>query len=318
MLQLIESLPAPWRDAVLGALVGDALGVPHEFKPGHAVPSLNNIHMVMPADYPKTYGRIPYGVWSDDGSQMLGLLEALKQSEGQYRCSGFLGNLLGWYNHGCFQAGGIVFDCGGQTRAALDCHEAGREVLVRDPEHCGNGSLMRVLPVAALPDAYGVSKEQAISIAMAQSCLTHPHWIGQVCCALYVELCWLLQEGWPTQPSTVHGAGEMLRSRNILPPDGTRALAKVLSHGSQNLPNGSGYVVSTLWAAVWALSHGRTLSEVVRRAITLGDDTDTIACVAGGLAGLVYGFDPLARSWMGQMTFEVPALPVGKVATEFC
>lgn len=307
MLQLIESLPSPWRDAVLGALIGDALGVPHEFKAGHVVPTMSQIHMVMPAGYPKTYDRIPYGTWSDDGSQLLGLLEALHHGKGQYQRSRFLANLQSWLKHGWFQAGGIVFDCGGQTRAALASHDAGEELLGFSQEHCGNGSLMRVLPVAAMPDAYGVSKDMAISIAIDQSCVTHPQWVGQVCCALYVELCWLLQEDWPAAQSTVHGAGEVLRDRKILPPEGIKALAKVLAHGSQNLPTGSGYVVNTLWAAVWALSQGKSLSEVVRRAISLGDDTDTIACVAGGLAVLVYGIDPLARSWSQQMTYAAPA-----------
>jgi len=75
MRQLLDNLPERWRTAVQGALLGDALGVPHEFKPGHELPPSAAIQMVMPEAYQKTYTAIRCGTWSDDGSQLLALLE---------------------------------------------------------------------------------------------------------------------------------------------------------------------------------------------------------------------------------------------------
>lgn len=68
---------------ILGALLGDALGCPHEFKPGHSIPAAADINMAMLKDYSKTYPAIPYGTWSDDGSQLLCLLQTLADHKGE-------------------------------------------------------------------------------------------------------------------------------------------------------------------------------------------------------------------------------------------
>lgn len=302
MLQLIDALPSHWKAALQGALLGDALGVPHEFKNAGGVPAAPDIHMVMPAGYPKTYSAIPYGRWSDDGSQMLALLSALAKARGVYDEDQFLSNMLAWWKTGRFQAGGVVFDIGSQTRSALEDREAGRPLRTWDPSYCGNGSLMRVLPVAFLPELFGVPKDQAIATAMAQSSLTHPQLLARVSCALYIELCWVLAE----RPggSLVGRVGEadaILRHRGLLTPDEVRSLDVLVDFRKREMPTGSGYVVNTFWSALWAASQANSLSGALRAAVSLGNDTDTVACVAGGLAGLRDGLDKLSDTWWDQM-----------------
>lgn len=305
MLQLIHALPAPWADAVVASLLGDAFGVPHEFKWGHEIPPIENLHMEMPAGYPKSYAGVPYGTWSDDGSQLLALLCVLDESEGVFRSGAFIQALQSWYHEGWCQAGGVVFDCGGQTRAALSAHAAGR--LPDTDEHfCGNGSLMRVLPVASLPDWFGLPRNEAIRIAMAQSEVTHPQALPRVCCALYVELCWLVRKG-PVATGEqgmrllMSDAVRALLSRDILNNEELSALSKVVAFGGRHMLNNSGFVVDTLWSALWALVQANTLSDTLRRAVSLGNDTDTVACLAGGLGYLAYGWDTTALAWRRQL-----------------
>jgi ADP-ribosylglycohydrolase len=77
--------------------------------------------------------------------------------------------------------------------------------------------------------------------------------------------------------------------------------------GRNGLPTGSGYVVSTLWSAVWVVERATSLSQALRNAVSLGNDTDTVACVAGGLAGLKFGSDPLSEGWWRQMELRCSA-----------
>jgi ADP-ribosyl-[dinitrogen reductase] hydrolase len=302
LLQLISHLPVVWQDAVHAALLGDAFGVPHEFKAGHDVPHKEALSMVLPANYRKTYAWVPYGTWSDDGSQMLALLDALVARGGQYDATTFGENLLAWLHKAKYQAGGKVFDCGMQTSAALRLLAEGKRPTF-DDNHCGNGSLMRVLPAAAMPDAFGVSQVDALRLAMAQSDVTHPQTRTRVCCALYVALAWMAQEGRTGLRGLLPEAGQVLMAAGVLTAQEERALEYVLAYGRDNMPSNTGYVVNSLWSALWAVDRSASLSDTLRNAVAVGGDTDTVACIAGGLAALVFGWDETAHAWRRQMNY---------------
>lgn len=302
MLQLISRLPAPWHAAVTAALLGDAFGVPHEFKEGYAVAHKAELGMVMPDSYRKTYPWVPYGTWSDDGSQMLALLDALTARDGIYDEDLFGANMLAWLGQARYQAGGAVFDCGLQTRKALDELAAGRRYHSINAK-CGNGSLMRVLPVAALVDMYQVSRVDALRVAMAQSDVTHPQALARVCCALYVELAWRAQGGSRGLRALMPAAAHTLLANNLLTEVEQAALQEILDFGRHELPTNSGYVVNSFWSALWAVDRSTSLSDTLRNVVTAGRDTDTVACIAGGLAALVFGWDGRAHEWRRQMQF---------------
>lgn len=302
MLQLISRLPSQWQDAVHAALLGDAFGVPHEFKAGFDVPDKATLAMVLPASYKKTFAWVPYGTWSDDGSQMLALLDALVADGGRYDAVRFGENLLAWLNKARYQAGGKVFDCGMQTSAALRLLADGKRPVF-DDNHCGNGSLMRVLPVAALPDAYGLSQVDALRVAMAQSDVTHPQTRTRVCCALYVALAWMAQSGRTGLRGLLPEAGQVLVGAGLLSGPEEKALEYILAYGRDNMPSNTGYVVNSLWSALWAVDRSTSLSDTLRNSVAVGGDTDTVACIAGGLAALVFGWDDTAHAWRRQMTY---------------
>ena len=63
----------------------------------------------------------------------------------------------------------------------------------------------------------------------------------------------------------------------------------------------SGYVVDALEAAVWSLVNSASFEETLLKAVNLGDDTDTVGAIAGGLAGLYYGYDAIPEDWLGAL-----------------
>lgn len=288
--------------AILGALMGDALGVPHEFKAASALPAAQDLVLRMPPDYPKTYSAIPYGTWSDDGSQLLCLLECLQLGNGTLSDALFGETLLLWLNHAWHQSGGRVFDCGGQTRRALQ-HLQADTTPAYDPHALGNGALMRVLPAALACDFWHVSVGNAVDLAMAQSAVTHPQPLSAVACGLYGALSLRimatpLRVDWRRMVTL---AAYDLRRHPAMHAERQQALDELLYFGDHELPTGTGYVANTFWSAIVALERSHDYLSAVRHAILLGNDTDTTACVTGGLAALSWGLDSVPAEWWADL-----------------
>jgi ADP-ribosylglycohydrolase len=277
---------------LLGLLVGDALGVPYEFHEPSEIPSFPEIEMVPPAGFRRAHARVPPGTWSDDGAQALILLSSLLD-QGRLDLDDFGRLLVDWYDDGFLAVDGTVFDVGIQTAQAIrrlrdgaKAAEAGRT----DEQANGNGSLMRVLPLALWHEG---ADTDLVADAHRQSIVTHGHLRSQVCCALYCL--------WARR--TLEGAGDPWREavsalRAIYGPDSPETAE--LEWGMRpDLPpggTGSGYVVDCLRSALWAVGAGG-YEAVVKAAISLGRDTDTTACLAGGIAGLRDGVEAIPARW---------------------
>lgn len=299
---------------IWGALLADAVGATFEYKSADQIPMPARIQLVMPPEYPKTYPGIPFGTWSDDGSQLLCLLASLACGAGRLDLNDFGRRLLDWLDNGRHQAGGIVFDIGGQTRHALErlrqgipAELAGMSLSTRDK---GNGALMRVLPAALTPELWGTSSAEAVAIGMQQSRVTHGHALSMVTCGLYTQLARLIIERADCPPvngwrAWVADAALLLRKHPAMTPELQVALDVLLKYGRNEMPTGAGYVADTFWSAIWSLTHEHSYLGAVRKAITMGQDTDTTACVTGGLAALAYGLDDVPAAWWGQL--HVPA-----------
>lgn len=285
----------------MAALMADALGVPHEFKAGHEIPPAEQLTLVMPPTYPKTYPGVAYGTWSDDGSQMLCLLESLAANRGSFDLDHFAQLLLRWRNSAWHQSGCQVFDCGLATDAALERIARGvgsADAGGRDVRSNGNGSLMRVLPVALAPTLWGISTEQALDIAMRQSLVTHAHPISQVSCAVYVALAMKL---WHDPQADLERACQdavaQVRTLKGARPGMAEALGILVAFGANELPTGGGYVVDTFWSSFRALARADGCLSAIRHAIAYGNDTDTTAVVTGGLAAIRFGIGDIPGDW---------------------
>lgn len=276
-----------------GLLIGDALGVPYEFRPPERIPERALIEFEPPPGYSRAHAQVPPGTWSDDGAQALCLLASL-QHQGRLDLEDLGRRLVNWHELGYLAVDSEVFDVGIQTAQALQNVRAGVPALKAGPSgerENGNGSLMRVLPLAL----WHAGNDQALARdAMLQSRVTHGHMRSQVCCALYCLWARRLLEG-----STSAWTDALATFRDLYP-EGMEQRTELENGVQPESPEpgkGSGYVVDCLLSARDCVAAGRSYEDVVKGAIALGRDTDTTAAVAGGLAGLQYGLDGIPERW---------------------
>lgn len=283
--------------AVLGHLAGDALGVPYEFEPAAALPA-----EISWRGY-GTHGQPP-GTWSDDGALMLCALESLVE-RGGFDPGDMGRRFVRWMDEGHMAPGGVVFDYGTTTRLAIDGLRSGISPLEAGPSgesDNGNGSLMRILPVSLW--TAGTPLEYQVRMSHDCSKLTHSHPRSQVCCALFSLLVRKLATGTHLDEAWDAASKELAAlyaSGDEWPHDLLAELQGVLSYEH---PSSGGYVVDTLLSSWLALFGGDDYPSSVRAAVRLGGDTDTTACVAGGLAGIMYGAGSIPDEWRDGLRLE--------------
>jgi ADP-ribosylglycohydrolase len=288
---------------LLGLLIGDALGVPYEFQPPARIPAASEIEFEPPIGYPRAHAGVAPGTYSDDGAQALCLLASLLDC-GKLDPDDLGKRLLDWYDRGYMAVGGVVFDVGIQTSQALGALRRGTPSLEAGPDDeraNGNGSLMRVLPLALWHKG---TDAELVDDACAQSVITHGHVRSQLCCALYCLWARRTLEGVENAWSAAVAA---LRAILADEPEALAELDQTIRPDEPAEPTGRGYVVDSLLSARWAATAG-TFEQVVKAAVALGHDTDTTAAVAGGIAGLRGGGAAIPKRWrtglLGREHFE--------------
>jgi ADP-ribosylglycohydrolase len=289
------------RDRILGglwgSLVGDALGVPVEFKDRAVV-------QAEPVTGMREYGthRQPKGTWSDDGALILCTTDSLVDHEFDLADMGE--RFVRWMNEGFWTSNGDVFDVGNATSTALlriangtPADQAGG----RDEHDNGNGSLMRILPVvlrfAAEPIESFADRVEKVSA------ITHGHARSRMACVFYGLVVRQLLLGWQIRAALDSARVEFTDryERSVSFPH----FRHLLEDNLASLPEGeivsTGYVLHTLHASSWCLLTTQNLQDCVLKAVNLGGDTDTTGCVAGGLAGVAYGMKSIPAEWIGQL-----------------
>jgi ADP-ribosylglycohydrolase len=293
------------RGAIWGLLIGDALGVPYEFKLPGDIPPVEQIEYAPPQTFDRSHSGVPPGTWSDDGAHALCLLASLLYC-GRLHVEDLMHRLVNWYELGYMAVDGHVFDVGVQTSRALQAYRQGTPPIECGPCDVGdngNGSLMRVLPLALWHKG---SDAELVADAQLQSRITHGHLRAQVCCALYCL--WArnilndVGDPWGTAVSTLRtlyadGSGEQNELEFYIRPD------------DEPIGQGGGYVVDSLRSARMVLAMD-DYESVVRAAIRLGRDTDTTASIAGGLAGLRVGAKGIPLRWRQNLRESELFLPL--------
>lgn len=286
------------RDMLLGIAVGDALGVPVEFK------SRFDLEM-FPVQEMRGYGshHQPPGTWSDDSSLTFCLTEELTKGYDLYAIGQ---SFRKWYYESYWTAHGEVFDIGGTTHNAIE--RLGIKGMA--PELAGgfsefengNGSLMRILPLASY--TINLPIEERFARAKEVSSITHGHFRSFISCFLYLEFARGLIKG--AAPKEAHKAliktakgffeGQDYDYKEL------GLFDRVLDHGLAKISKedirGSGYVIHSLEASIWCLLNSADYKGTVLKAVNLGEDTDTTGAITGGLAGLAYGHKTIPKDWL--------------------
>ena len=290
-------------DGIFGLCVGDALGVPAEFKSREEL-------MADPVVDMRSYGshRQPAGTWSDDTSLTLCLIDSLAQG---LDYNDIMIKFLSWLETGAYSPFGDAFDVGNGTEEAIMRFKHGTPALDcggTAGSNNGNGSLMRILPMLYyLQSIYGkdlTKHVDAMNILHNVSALTHAHKRSFIGCGIYISVAAMITDSDSLQSGIEQGIGKAYDYYSAHH-EFTRQLQyfkrlREEGFGSLNVDEikSTGYVVDTLEAALWCLLNTKSYKHCVLLAVNLGRDTDTVAAVAGSLAGLYYGYDSIPREWL--------------------
>ena len=285
------------KGGLYGLLVGDALGVPYEFHQKDEIPPYDMIEMTPPEGFRRAHVGVRPGTWSDDGAQALCLLASLLSND-TLDLDDLASKMLAWYKNGYMAVGGKVFDIGIQTSNALRAYKNGtspEKSGMLNPDGKGNGALMRVLPLVLWHR--GCDEEQA-EFAHRQCLPTHGNITNQVCCALYCIVARRLLNGMAFDDALSEGIS-VIREIYSDRPEYSEEFEYRLQPDEPDIwvGKGGGYVVDSLRSAFMIMKTASDYEQAVKAAIALGDDTDTTACITGGLAGLVYGYDGIPERW---------------------
>jgi ADP-ribosyl-[dinitrogen reductase] hydrolase len=261
--------------------------------------------MCPPKGFIRSYSHVPLGTWSDDGAQALCLLESLIHCRG-YHAFDFSRRLLRWHDKGHMAVGNYVFDIGNQTSESILRLKQGQTTDhsgLSGVRNNGNGSLMRVLPLVLVHDG---KDESLVVDAHRQSKLTHGHVRSQVCCALYCL--WAKRELEDTSHAW-YEALDTLRKIYASEPEYLEELDQFFGPNNGFEAKGSGYVVDSLHSARIACEE-ESYEAIIRRAIAFGNDTDTTAAIAGGIAGIRYGKQGIPNDWLQKLRGQDLFLPL--------
>lgn len=296
-----------WLTGIMGLVVGDALGLPVQF-------STREEMKVKPVTDMEGYGAflVPEGSWSDDSSLAMATLCSLLEKEG-VDYEDMMGRFADWQFKGDYTPFGYAYDQGRTCLEAIYSYAKGADV-----EHCGqtgersngNGSLMRILPVCLY--TYGQEKtgtitvSEALEIVHKVSALTHAHLRSKMACGIYYFLVKAVLDGRGSLRERLQKG--MDEARVYYEKDITNLVelayyGKLFNMESLRLTteeqiNSSGYVVDSLEAAVWGLLTTDTYKDALLKVVNLGEDTDTIAAIAGGLGALYYGYEGIPAEWI--------------------
>jgi ADP-ribosyl-[dinitrogen reductase] hydrolase len=284
---------------LMGLCVGDALGVPVEF-------TSRAERVKSPVTTMLGYGtwNQPPGTWSDDSSLSFCLAECLCRG---YSLDAIANSFWRWYKEAYWTPRGDVFDIGQTTHTAIMRlkqgvvpHEAGGKVENSN----GNGSLMRILPMAYCHRSLTLG--ELLARVHDVSAITHAHARSQMACGIYISIAVALLEGADPQTAylqalqdiqTIYSVREFLLEKPHFGRIFTGEIAKLPVEEI----NSGGYVIDTLESSLWCLLNSSSYSEAVLKAVNLGGDTDTTAAVTGGLAGIYYGVENIPQKWMNQI-----------------
>lgn len=292
------------KSALLGVAVGDALGVPVEFKDREFLKKHPITDLI-------GYGthNMPPGTFSDDSSLTFCLAEALTED---FNLNTIASKFVEWYYFGYWSARGDVFDIGNATQDAIIRIRSGvnPELAGNDDSRSnGNGSLMRILPLVF----YLLDKEdrqERFEITNLVSSITHRHIRSVIACYYYLEFARKLLEGkdgFRIYRDLKNEVPEILFDKKV-PTIEIAHFDRLFKENIFELPEekiySSGYVLHSLEASIWCLLTTENYESAVLKAVNLGEDTDTTAAITGGLAGILYGFDAIPATWKKELAKE--------------
>lgn len=288
-------MKSKYLGGLMGFVIGDAFGVPVEFMSRREL--LKN-----PITKMVGYGthNQPAGTWSDDTSMMIATIDSINSKQ-KIDLTDIALKFVAWKNHASYTALGELFDIGNTCAKAINNFEETHDPYtcgLKDNNANGNGSLMRILPIAYYAVEKRLKDDEILEVVKDVSSLTHAHEISIMGCYIYVRYAMFLLNG-----KDKYSAYSMVKSIDYtMFSEETRAAYQRLLLGdiaklTINDISSSGYVVDSLESAIWVTLQSENFKEAIIGAVNLGSDTDTIGAITGGLSGILYGDELIPEDW---------------------
>ena len=299
-----------WVNGIMGVVTGDALGMPAQFV-DRAELKKNPVKTMKAS----VLFDMPPGTWSDDSSMTWATLDSLIE-KGAVDYSDIMERFASWHFFDEYTPAGMAFDQGNTCKEAIfnymrdkDYRTCGKTGEMAN----GNGALMRIMPACLYAYEKVQSKEwdltRALECVHQISALTHNHLRSKIACGIYFFMVKHIIEGSGSLAERLQdGIKEavMVYREDKANHEDLRRYKRLFRLGEfakehETAISSSGYVVDSLEAAVWSLITTDSLEAALLRAVNLGDDADTVGAIAGGLAGLFYGYDSVPEEWRKQI-----------------
>jgi ADP-ribosylglycohydrolase len=286
-----------YRGALVGLAAGDALGTTLEFKPPGTFAPITDMIGGGP------FGLKP-GEWTDDTSMALCLAESLIEKSG-FDPKDQMDRYCLWYKQGHLSSTGRCFDIGNTVRQALETYRrTGNPFSGSDsPYAAGNGSLMRLAPV---PLFFVADPKQAIHYAGESSRTTHGTKAAVDACRFFAGLLVGALQGKSKQellsPYFNPTDEPDFWNENGLDPKIAAIAAGSFKKKDPPEIKGTGYVVESLEAALWAFDRSKSFREGALLAVNLGEDADTTGAIYGQIAGAFYAAEQIPPAWRAKLT----------------
>lgn len=300
------SLEQRYQGCLLGLAVGDAVGTTVEFMPPGSFPLVEDM-----------VGGGPFGLnvgeWTDDTSMALCLADSLLTCKG-FDAGDQMDRYVRWWKEGYLSSNGRCFDIGGTVSQALRRYQQTGNPLSgsTDPHSAGNGSLMRLAPV---PLYFAADAEQAVHLSAESSKTTHGAVACLDACRYFGGLIVGALRGVTKEEllSEMYSPVPGLWIRSPLCPAINAIAMGSFKHKAPPQIKGTGYVVDSLEAALWAFHKSTNFKDGCLMAVNLGNDADTTAAIYGQIAGAFYGVEGIPSSWRQRL---VQRELIQKMATE--
>lgn len=286
-------------DSIIGHAIGDAMGVPTQFCMRNRLLE----HPVTEMISSNKTGQ-PAGSWSDDTSMEICTIDSFIQNE-NWNYSDIMSRWLEWINDAKYTPNNETFDVGKTCLRAIRNFSLGIAPLkcgLDSETSNGNGSLMRILPVALYSYYKKLNETEIIKLTNEISSLTHAHEISKLGCYIYVRYVMYLLAG-----NTKEDAYDLIQNIDYSSYS-EYAISKYDRILKNNIKNynidsisSSGYVVDTLECALWILLNANSYKETIVATTNIGNDTDTVGAITGSMAGIIYGISSIPEKWINKL-----------------
>ena len=285
--------------AIIGHAVGDAMGFPTEFSKREELLKNPVLEMIDSPDL-----GLPAGSWSDDTAMEIATIDSFIHKK-YFDYKDIMDRWVKWINESEYTSTGVTFDIGRTCLKAIKKYCNGSAPLQcgsTSINENGNGSLMRILPVALYAYTRNLDDISIQRLTDEMSSLTHAHEVSRLGCYIYVQFVICLLKEYEKEDAyryvqDLDYSSYNVNSINLY----TRILDGQIEGQILDDIKSTGYIVDTLECVLWIFMNARNYKEAIIASTNIGGDTDTIGAIVGSMAGIYYGIDSIPSKWLDKL-----------------